>query len=94
MVVFSILLSKSKGQIFEISDSNMASFIGYINNAMLKFTIYFAGQIMHIILECFHVSIQVCAAYKHKNDHFIYIFFRVAVLLAFSKFYDILILAT
>lgn len=69
-------MPKPKEQTFEISDSNTTSIIGYINNGMIKFTIYFAGQIMHIILECFHVSIQICAAYKHKNDQFINIFSR------------------
>jgi hypothetical protein len=57
----------------------MISFIGYINNAMIKFQIYFtshmhiAGQMMDMIPERFYVLIQEHGPYKHTNALFVYL---------------------
>jgi hypothetical protein len=52
---------------------NMTSFIGYINNTMIKLKIYFNShmrideQIRNIIPQWIHVFIHDRGAYKHKN---------------------------
>jgi hypothetical protein len=61
------------------SYSKMTIFIGYINNVMIKFQIYFtshmhiAKQIMDTIPEWFHVSLQDCGSYKHLKCLFCFI---------------------
>ena len=58
-------------------NSNMTSFIGYLNDTMIKLTIYFNShmrideQITNIILYWIHVFIQNRGAYKHKNARII-----------------------
>ena len=58
---------------------NMASFIVYINNAVIKFSIYIllrtCEQLMNIIPKCFHVLIQDRFVLKCSFCFFIYIHF-------------------
>jgi hypothetical protein len=64
------------------NNSNITSFIGYINDEMIKLTIYFNSQkridehITNIIPYWMHVFVQDRGAYKHKNvrNVFTYIF--------------------
>ena len=63
-------------------NSNMMSFIDYINNTMIKLTIYFNShvrideQITNIIPKWIHVFIQDGGAYKHKNARIVsYLYF-------------------
>jgi len=50
--------------------SNMTSFMGYINNVVIKLSIYFNShvrivrQIMAVITKWFYVFIQDCCSYK------------------------------
>jgi hypothetical protein len=54
----------------------MTSFIGYMNNTMIKLTIYFNSdmhideQITNIIPNWIHVFIQDRGVYKNKNVRF------------------------
>jgi small basic protein len=71
-------LNLSLNALWAKSYSNMTFFIGYINNAMIKLTIYSNSlmgideQITNIFPKGIHVFIQIRGAYKHKNIRMVF----------------------
>ena len=67
-----------KEKIYLFIYSNMTSFIGYVNNPMIKLTIYFNSlkriyeQITNIIPSEFMDSYRIVVHNKHKNSRIVF----------------------